>query len=929
MEDTEPDGEQHRESSQEFASPPSLYPTILLDDRIANWFSQAEIMDMAAAAPATIDDTSSFIDDGTWENIGDSSFLTSEDEEGSGVSIDHPGLEDTASLEDTEDGKYGNMITDIAVSGSHEEYQNTQDLSDFELHYDYDDNDDDDTESSGLISRTGLQSLAIEFEEPDFYSKAEEVAVMHTIHTFDEEETAKILRHVPTKCDVYQLVATVRQTMTERGLALNEPFRLTYVGDQAYKNVIIDKIGSALAVPVKGTSGPYAAISSNGQSSRFNVVPISSFGDQATREVQLYNSFGPDLIVDECTFASPVKKENRHDTITLALNDHLEVSSEWKDGIYSISTAEFWSLPNITIFFTSDQDDSKTRQTRRIARSFMSRHGVPCIMISAEPLWTKPTEPVTLDHRSVHMCIESRGPSVLDNRVLKRLPIDLDTFLNISAGQMNRNLACLTGLHAGSSTTTSSSARDQKISIGNILGTKSCKEHAVRHTLPKSSMTFWKKPSWNSRTAFIISLLFISIALCITIIAEIHPFLSSQLHLPSVNNNFETYAGPMSPTYGSPISSPPPPSVASVSPTSILFTSPLVSNSAAIFSPGSNLNGFLFDPALLELNKSDSLKVHIVGTNYLILQLPQQLTSLKRKPKVVVAVSRDGIQLSDVQYSELFNGIYAVGLLKNDAHGVLTITVWTTSKPTTQYALEIDTGKPWLWYAGWQTIYQDVLSRLQEGLQTAEAGLKIVYHEMVIHFHGIFKGAINQASVISKETSELKKASCHPMAFIRDLVMKRGYDLSSGISRLTGNASQRLTHNAPMIKQYLHETGYVLSSEVVSRGSNAVASLVRQTTTLIHDVHTKALGGKLSGLRKSKVLAEAQSQAQKLLRKTQHTRSKVFPIRETTTTGYCEDGVMGVKDIGTLKGAECYRFMEGKVRCLVFWALNDRGLLGC
>src|SRR5207302_4645332 len=105
-----------------------------------------------------------------------------------------------------------------------------------------------------------------------------------------------------------------------------------------------------------------------------------------------------------------------------------------------------WKLPPLAVVFSSEDDNMQRKTTRGYARTFMARNSVPILAISQDPLYHKLTENYTLDTRSVHMCLESQSDSKYGHLVHKRLPIDLNTFLNLDVRQMNRNLACVTGI---------------------------------------------------------------------------------------------------------------------------------------------------------------------------------------------------------------------------------------------------------------------------------------------------------------------------------------------------------------------------------------------------------------------------------------------------------------------------------------------------
>src|SRR5690606_40038576 len=64
------------------------------------------------------------------------------------------------------------------------------------------------------------------------WPESERVDLKHTIRVLDEDEAAQVMARLPyTIKSNDRLVAAVQQTMTRRGLDVNQPFRVLYVGD--------------------------------------------------------------------------------------------------------------------------------------------------------------------------------------------------------------------------------------------------------------------------------------------------------------------------------------------------------------------------------------------------------------------------------------------------------------------------------------------------------------------------------------------------------------------------------------------------------------------------------------------------------------------------------------------------------------------------
>jgi hypothetical protein len=105
-----------------------------------------------------------------------------------------------------------------------------------------------------------------------------------------------------------------------------------------------------------------------------------------------------------------------------------------------------WNLPHIAVLYCSIYDDVESSGTRHAAWSFMERHGVPSILIADQQDFRNPDLEKYINEHSVHLCLESRDPE--RPTAPRRFPIDYQSFAEIDARQMNRNLAYLTGLSA-------------------------------------------------------------------------------------------------------------------------------------------------------------------------------------------------------------------------------------------------------------------------------------------------------------------------------------------------------------------------------------------------------------------------------------------------------------------------------------------------
>ena len=65
------------------------------------------------------------------------------------------------------------------------------------------------------------------------------------------------------------------------------------------------------------------------------------------------------------------------------------------------------------------------------------------------------------------------------------------------------------------------------------------------------------------------------------------------------------------------------------------------------------------DLRLAEMNSTDTFDIHVLGENYIVLRPPQKYLQLKRAPRLIVDVTRDGQPIA-AELSKLFDGVYSL-----------------------------------------------------------------------------------------------------------------------------------------------------------------------------------------------------------------------------------------------------------------------------
>jgi hypothetical protein len=536
---------------------------------------------------------------------------------------------------------------------------------------------------------------SIEFEEPLSLGD-ENVSVKHTVADFNEEDTSRIVESMMLRNPPRRLVATIRQTMTRQGLSTKEPLRILYVGCQSAKQDIIRKIASSVAASVG--NGRNSVLPGYRSSQIFHVVPITAFGSEEPPQIELMQSSGYQIKVEDCSNAFNIKYEDgsdKPDILKIMLDDDNYGYNSVPEG-NGFRLEPTWDLPHVAIFYCSENDTADMKRMRTISRTFMSRHKVPSIVISHKQLFDKSFGGMALDQHAIHMCLESRDPNGPRNIIHQRLPIDLDSFKTIDARQMNRNLAYLTGLHEPVETPSQSTITTKLVprplasdiektsySLGDSVSFLRTRTGAEwRALVPVGLLLFVfgavLTGSWNYRTV--------------------------GSHTVSINGNF-TITEPTSTVSTTTTTATLEASTSLMTSTTtrtatrtitVVHSESVVANSLAI-KPFMEL-GRVTEKAQVVTNtdeKSTVCSAEILGDREILIRIPEaKMLSWLSKEALSVNVSRESGKVEPERVYTTADGII-LQLAREEAYGLLNISIVTTKKPKINETFGVDFGPDW------------------------------------------------------------------------------------------------------------------------------------------------------------------------------------------------------------------------------------------
>ncbi|KAK6521108.1 hypothetical protein TWF506_001341 [Arthrobotrys conoides] len=569
-----------------------------------------------------------------------------------------------------------------------------------------------------VVSEESLSDVIIRFDEKAVPS-GPQFTLAYDLQEFIGEEFKEVLTSSSAPRDVKNLHSLLRCSLAVDPLNVKDTFRVLYVGDEAAKDEIFRKIGAALVV-----STSYESLEDSKSSSRFNVVPVTSFGNSATTpEVELVESFGLEMAVDTCAFAYPSNDDLDLDTLSLVIKPRMLVRSRKAGAGYKLDKLEApgWRLPDLAIFYCEANDDARQRATRSCARSFLSRHGVPSISISDKKLY-KSTEEFDIDFHALHIAVESRKTTEDGKRlreVYKELPVDMHSFVNIDVQQLSRNLAIIV---------------------------KQRDEDEDRSIV--KSMTIWDKfqeilEAFEGRTqgqvfnvgiVVITGLILSTICLALSVVfvsflkpsipmesptALISPIQNSLTTKSQVSTSLSVYTSTSTTSLS--VTKNKPSSSTSVKPKSSISSLPKAPSKApsSIMTAGIRSLSVTDIPSL-PANESNEFAMYTISDGHIVLRAPTKFASLRWHPKLTVHVKRKN-QTVPVEVVTLFRGVYAVKMDLSEAWGVLNITVKTDNKPIINQSFILDLGNPWLSTMAWKRSMLATSSDLRKAVNKASS----------------------------------------------------------------------------------------------------------------------------------------------------------------------------------------------------------------
>ena len=832
------------------------YPTIPVHGTPASWWSKSQLIGMSSnPEDSSCDDTSSSVGDSTYDFVDDKSIVVSEDEYGehlekSTSSNDEHEVEsqmERQTLERAEDFSNGSQDPWTPCLSRNFDRECPSNLRSQTMVKETDVNEEmDGSELAGQRQNENSIIVLIEHKNTSIMAP-NEVEGSNLLKEFKGQEVSQIQHHVPTGIPSTPVLAKIKQTMASRRLVLDKPYKVLYVGDNSGKEVILKKLGSALCTSPR---------SETTRRSLYTIVPIS-FGNASSSDVELIDSTGIELKVEECTSASSIKADWGNDTISLNLSDQTlvdySVESVWSGSGHTVTNK--WILPDVAIFYLAAGDNREAKLRRHLARKFMSRHQVPCVVISQKSFWDKPAEVLTLDHKTPHVCLE-----VSHDRVIKRLPVDLATFLALDAIQMNRNLAYF-----------AKGDQPPKLQVTSLPGscddTPTDLESTNKRRGPILSVSNFTKAHSFKKLPFFGKLLTPGLILLFSFL--IYHFTTSVSLDGAVYRKHNTNAtsGPCSTI----LESTAPDFSDAKSDSTLLSDLILPSKEQKQFlekrtTPRMNTDvaSLLLDRYSFAPNGSDKFKVSVIGDCHIVLKTPQWFTRSRKNHKLSFNITRSGLPIGH-RVSTLFDGVYALEIPREDAYGTFNVSLWTTSKPIVRESLEVTFASSWIrrfsWKMatqGWNDVAQTISSSLLEDLNLVQMGFMTVYNLTSSNMQPWMDRARGNASAGQKEEEKTCKMPLNQTAKSKNIFLRKKMGLSC-------KASSKLMHESLAGSRKAFLCGERFRKDIFIFASDKSVMFGRQLRELLQaaSINAKSIATEIS-MSQKKHLRETQKRALKI-----------------------------------------------------------------
>jgi hypothetical protein len=251
--------------------------------------------------------------------------------------------------------------------------------------------------------------------------------------------------------------------------------------------------------------------------------------------------------------------------------------------------------------------------------------------------------------------------------------------------------------------------------------------------------------------------------------------------------------------------------------------------------------------SLLSDSTADEFQFQIVGDCHVVIKLPLGA----KQSKFDAFVVRDGEPLP-FELSKIFDGVYTLRLNREDAYGLVNLTVSMRARRAKLHTLELDFGTPWLKMENWKRAAQALSSQIRRDLGHAQTGLTDIYSRFTTDVQ-VWVGDVVKKSHSLRQDESFRRGSAR-LWESGDAIIARSKQLGNVVAR---NALQQLGAASVAVDK-LQQQSRVLTTEAREIYKSLVVSLSSRPQNM------ECLNDRLREMKATASLSRAQRLAKRL-----------------------------------------------------------------
>jgi hypothetical protein len=250
--------------------------------------------------------------------------------------------------------------------------------------------------------------------------------------------------------------------------------------------------------------------------------------------------------------------------------------------------------------------------------------------------------------------------------------------------------------------------------------------------------------------------------------------------------------------------------------------------------------------------RTDDFELQVIGDCHVVIKPPRKFTSSKKQPAFNVSVQRQNTALP-YELSPLFDGVYTLKLDREDAYGLINLTITPKSvKHPFNQTITLDFGTPWLKIANWKRAARGISAQFTKDLHIAQTGLAEVYGRFSTDLQVIVGDVVKKTHMLRRDADNLRRESLSA----RDAVLSRSKQLSEALTRNTLQRFQTVSSVLQVRSNHVNEQAKGFVHDAWDRIEKSAAT-----------VDLRSMVDRVRNARKCQALDRAQTRARHVMRR--------------------------------------------------------------